>query len=79
MKLLAIRNLNEQDPIGPLGPAATPNPTPPPAGRPHPSNSDIWIGPDGKWETRLPEQPSVPASMTLAEALEWVIRVYIKP
>lgn len=59
MKLLAIRNFNEQDPLPPLGPKHEPakpvDSAPAPA--PVPGRPGIVRHPDGKLSTDLPEPP----------------------
>jgi len=56
MKLLAIRDFNENDPLPGLGPKVERKPeTPAPAPVPSPSNPNILIGPDGKMSTDIPE------------------------
>lgn len=61
MKLLAIRNFNEQDPLPPLGPKHEP-PKPAdsaPAPAPVPGRPGIIRHPDGKLSTDLPKPPKV--------------------
>jgi hypothetical protein len=52
MKLLAIRDLNQQDPIGGLGPKVEPTPAPTP--EPKPQDGPIVVGSDGKMSTNIP-------------------------
>lgn len=58
MRLLAIRDLNQEDPLGPLGKKIEPvkqAPASAPAPKPSPFNPDVFIRPDGTLETRIKE------------------------
>lgn len=55
MRLLAVRDLNEQDPLPGLGTRKRPAPVAAevPVSKPLAGHPDILVGPDGKWETQI--------------------------